>query len=235
MSSTTREIRAPHLDTNIGKVMARDVYFHVSCLEGLPETVRCNVEKGIVLTRLTAGSDFNVVRLDRSMSDMSLLDYPNFFSEAFPALYRSWFIDLDQQTYRYRSYESSINPPILHRKELLIAADHPQRSVFEQLTRAAEQIGLFDDPTRIGFQRAFGDLIKQRGYRLVDHVLVPIANEEPDDTEGESRPGPIERHRTALSRYSFSAPIQILSRLGFLDGTRSLFDYGCGRGDDDVR
>ncbi|MDR8033035.1 DNA phosphorothioation-associated putative methyltransferase [Burkholderia cenocepacia] len=232
MSSTTREIRAPHLDTNIGKVMARDVYFHVSRLEGLPETVRCNVEKGIVLTRLTAGSDFNVVRLDRSMSDMSLLDYPNFFSEAFPALYRSWFIDLDQQTYRYRSYESSINPPILHRKELLIAADHPQRSVFEQLTRAAEQIGLFDDPTRIGFQRAFGDLIKQRGYRLVDHVLVPIANEEPDDTEGESRPGPIERHRTALSRYSFSAPIQILSRLGFLDGTRSLFDYGCGRGDD---
>ncbi|CAB3973806.1 hypothetical protein BCO9919_05945 [Burkholderia cenocepacia] len=231
-STTTREIPAPHLDTNIGKVVARDVYFHVSRLEGLPETVRCNVEKGIALTRLTAGSDFNVVRLDRSMSDMSLLDYPNFFGEAFPALYRSWFIDLDQQTYRYRSYESSINPPILHRKELLLAADHPQRSVFEQLTLTAEQIGLFDDPTRIGFQRAFGDLIKQRGYRLVDHTLVPIANEESDDTEGESRPGPIERYRTALSRYSFSAPIQMLSRFGFLDGTRSLFDYGCGRGDD---
>jgi DNA phosphorothioation-associated putative methyltransferase len=166
------------------------------------------------------------------MSDMSLLDYPNFFGEAFPALYRSWFIDLDQQTYRYRSYESSSNPPILHRKELLIAADHPQRSVFEQLTLTAEQIGLFDDPTRIGFQRTFGALIKQRGYCLVDHTLVPIANEESNDTEGESKPGPIERHRTALSRYSFSAPIQMLSRFGFLDTTRSLFDYGCGRGDD---
>jgi DNA phosphorothioation-associated putative methyltransferase len=231
-STTTRETVALRLDTNIGKLVARDVYFHVSLLEDLPETVRCNVEKGIALTRLTVGSDFNVVRLDHSMSDMSLLDYPNFFGEAFPALYRSWFINLDQQTYRYRSYESSINPPILHRKELLIAADHPQRSVFEQLTLTAEQIGLFDDPTRIGFQRAFGALIKQRGYRLVDHTLVPIANEECDDTEGESRLGPIERHRTALSRYSFSAPIQMLSRFGFLDGTRSLFDYGCGRGDD---
>ncbi|WP_105133623.1 DNA phosphorothioation-associated putative methyltransferase [Burkholderia sp. BE12] len=231
-STTTRETVALRLDTNIGKLVARDVYFHVSLLEDLPETVRCNVEKGIALTRLTVGSDFNVVRLDHSMSDMSLLDYPNFFGEAFPALYRSWFIDLDLQTYRFRSYESSINPPILHRKELLIAADHPQRSVFEQLTLAAEQIGLFDDPTRIGFQRAFCARIKQRGYRLVDHTLVPIANEESDDTEGENRPGPIERHRTALSRYSFSAPIQMLSRFGFLDGTRSLFDYGCGRGDD---
>ncbi|PXX05456.1 DNA phosphorothioation-associated putative methyltransferase [Paraburkholderia tropica] len=231
-STTTREIPAPHLDTDIGKVVARAVYFHVSLLEGLPETVRRNVEKGIALTRLTAGSDFNVIRLGRSLSDMSLLDYPSFFGEAFPALHRSWFIDLDQQTYRYRSYESSINPPILHRKELLIAADHPQRSVFAQLTLTAEQIGLFDDPTRIGFQRTFGALIKQRGYCLVDHTLVPTANEESNDAEGASRPGPIERHRTALSRYGFSAPIQMLSRFGFLDATRSLFDYGCGRGDD---
>ncbi|KUY48845.1 DNA phosphorothioation-associated putative methyltransferase [Burkholderia sp. RF2-non_BP3] len=231
-STTTREIPAPHLDADIGKVVARDVYFHVSLLECIPETVRRIVEEGIALTRLTAGSDFNVIRLSRSMSDMSLLDYPSFFGEAFPALYRSWSIDLDQKTYRYRSYESSINPPILHRKELLIAADHPQRLVFEHLTRAAEQIGLFDDPARIGFRKTFEALIKQRGYCLADHTLVPIANEEPDESEGESRLGTIERHRTALSRYSFSAPIQMLSRFGFLDGTRSLFDYGCGRGDD---
>lgn len=231
-STTTKEIPAPYLDTDIGKVVARDVYFHVSLLGGIPETVRRNVDEGIALTRLMAGKDFNVIRLSRSMSDMSLLDYPSFFDEAFPALYRSWFIDLDQRTYRYRSYESSTNPPILHRKELLIAADHPQRSIFEQLTLTAEQIGLFDDPARIGFQQTFEALIKQRGYRLADHTLVPIANEESDDPEGESRRGPIERHRTALSRYSFSAPIQMLSRFGFLDGTRSLFDYGCGRGDD---
>ncbi|MFX1695905.1 DNA phosphorothioation-associated putative methyltransferase [Paraburkholderia sp. A1RO-1] len=231
-STTTREISSPQMDTDIGKVVARDAYFHVSRLENLPETVRRNVEEGVALTRLTVGSDFNVIRLSRSMTDMSLLDYPGFFVEAFPALYRSWFIDLDRKTCRYRSYESSINPPILHRKELLIAADHPQRCVFEQLTAAAEQIGLFDDPVRIGFQRTFEALIKQRGYRLADHSLVPIANEEPENSEGERRHGPIERHRTALSRYSFSAPIQMLSRFGFLDGTRSLFDYGCGRGDD---
>ncbi|WP_462331252.1 DNA phosphorothioation-associated putative methyltransferase, partial [Thiohalocapsa halophila] len=40
------------------------------------------------------------------------------------------------------------------------------------------------------------------------------------------------RHRTALSRYGFSAPLQSLARNGLLDGSLSLFDYGCGRGDD---
>ena len=43
---------------------------------------------------------------------------------------------------------------------------------------------------------------------------------------------PIERRRTALRRSALSSPMQHLLRFGFLDGTRTLFDYGCGRGDD---
>ena len=42
----------------------------------------------------------------------------------------------------------------------------------------------------------------------------------------------VQRHRTALSRYNFSAPIQALMRFGYLDGQYNVFDYGCGRGDD---
>ena len=43
---------------------------------------------------------------------------------------------------------------------------------------------------------------------------------------------PIERERTALRRTGLSSPLQHLLRFGFLDGRYSLFDYGCGRGDD---
>ncbi|CAB3736491.1 hypothetical protein LMG24238_06235 [Paraburkholderia sediminicola] len=233
MSLTTiRENFLTHLGAEIGKVVASDAYFHVSLLARLPDTLRRSIDEGISLTSLTAGSDFNVIRIGLSMANMSLLDYPRFFDEAFPVLKRSWSVDLDQKKCRFRSYESSINPPILHRKELLIARDHPRWEVFRQLTDVAEQIGLFDDPARIGFRQNFEALIKQRGYRLSDHELVPIANHEPEDSQGASSSGLIERHRTALSRYSLSAPIQMLSRFGFLDGTRSLFDYGCGRGDD---
>lgn len=42
----------------------------------------------------------------------------------------------------------------------------------------------------------------------------------------------IDRHRTARRRIALSSPVQHLLRFGFLDGSRSLFDYGCGRGDD---
>lgn len=42
----------------------------------------------------------------------------------------------------------------------------------------------------------------------------------------------IERERTALHRTALSSPIQHLLRFGFLDGGASVFDYGCGHGDD---
>ena len=42
----------------------------------------------------------------------------------------------------------------------------------------------------------------------------------------------IERRRTALRRTELSSPVQQLLHFGFLDGTHTLFDYGCGRGDD---
>jgi DNA phosphorothioation-associated putative methyltransferase len=42
----------------------------------------------------------------------------------------------------------------------------------------------------------------------------------------------VQRHRTALQRYSLSTPMQALFRHGYLDGRGSVFDYGCGRGDD---
>ena len=42
----------------------------------------------------------------------------------------------------------------------------------------------------------------------------------------------IKRERTALHRSDLSSPMQHLLKYGFLDGQQSLFDYGCGLGDD---
>ena len=55
---------------------------------------------------------------------------------------------------------------------------------------------------------------------------------EVEDSGYDSDTKKIERHRTALTRTNFSAPIQALIRFGYLDGNFSVFDYGCGRGDD---
>ncbi|MCC5815335.1 MAG: DNA phosphorothioation-associated putative methyltransferase [Leptospira sp.] len=42
----------------------------------------------------------------------------------------------------------------------------------------------------------------------------------------------IHRHRTAIRRKDFSQSFKALERHGFLDGNHSVFDYGCGLGDD---
>jgi DNA phosphorothioation-associated putative methyltransferase len=217
-----------------GKSVARNVYFHVSLLDTLEPESRDAVHAAGKVAQIHPGEDYNVVKLSRDKNGVSLLDYPGFFEEGFPVLRRYWTVDLENHTVRFRTYENSLNPPILHRKELLLPTNHPQRQMLEALTSAAEQIGLFDDPCRIGFKQAWDILLAQRGFKVAGHELVPIGNDEsdiggfglPSDSVG------IARHLTALTRYGFSAPIQTLARFGFLDGSKTVFDYGCGRGDD---
>lgn len=42
----------------------------------------------------------------------------------------------------------------------------------------------------------------------------------------------MQRHKTAIDRNKLSAPMQVLARHGYFDGTHSVLDYGCGKGDD---
>ncbi len=81
--------------------------------------------------------------------------------------------------------------------------------------------------------------MREKGYRIVDHEFLPIGNnDETDELKAGEEQAPLHsgweaaRHLTALVRYGFSAPVQTLARYGFLDGSHSVFDYGCGRGDD---
>jgi DNA phosphorothioation-associated putative methyltransferase len=217
----------------LGKRVGLNTYHHVENLQLLERFEIDQINKAITITGILPGERFNVIKLAHVGESVTLLNYPAFFDEAFPVLANHWTVDLVNQTYRYRTYADSLNPPILHRKELLLPKGHPQNELFQTLTKAAEQIGLFDDPNRIGFKRAWDTLLAQRGYKVVGHDLVPIGNDETGRTEADptSFEG-IARHLTALTRYGFSAPMQALARFGFLDGSKSVFDYGCGRGDD---
>ena len=179
---------------------------------------------------------FNVVKFDTGSGVVSFLNYPDYFESAFPRLKEYWTVNLERDSVHYRTYRNSLNPPVLHRKELLLSADNPRLKEYEQLTVSAEGLGLFDQPHLIGFSRAWERLLTSRGYRVSGHSLIPIGNAEVG-TEDAERDLPedirdVARHKTAMVRYAFSAPVQALARLGFLDGSRSVFDYGCGRGDD---
>lgn len=230
IATDTRNLTAEHAGKQIGKTR----YVHVSCLCHLDSEISNVIAKAETLANICAGEHYNVLKLSLNETQVSLLNYPQFFEIAFPELRESWAVDLNTGTANHRNYTDSLNPPILHRKELLLPTDHPRRSEFESLTLAAESIGLFDNPVRIGFKQQWEFLLAERGYKIVDHSLLPLGNDE-STTDIPTIPNystSISRHLTALARNNFSAPIQSLARYGFLDGSHTLFDYGCGRGDD---
>lgn len=123
-----------HYIMSIGKTVAQHTYFHVSMTDSLESELRDLVKTASGMAQSQHAVTCNVIKIAHDRNAVSLLDYPGFFEEAFPTLRRYWTIDLEKQTVRYRTYEESLNPPILHRKELLLPPDHPERKLYTELT-----------------------------------------------------------------------------------------------------
>jgi DNA phosphorothioation-associated putative methyltransferase len=216
-----------------GKVVGGFHYFHVSALHLVELSIQEVVNRAAALARLSRDDHFNVVKIATGSTELSLLEYANFFEDPFPALAQSWRFSTSSDRIAYRDYRESANPPILHKKELLLTPDAPERGEFGSLTQSAEALGLFDEPTRIGFRQQWHELIFSKGYSLVGNEFIPLANDESAPSgNSELETAAVQRHRTALSRYNFSAPVQALSRAELLTTQTEFFDYGCGRGDD---
>lgn len=213
-----------------GKRVGIHTYWHITLHSVQPQEVQHCIARACELAGLILDQDFNVIKFASCDQALSLLDYPNFFTEPFPALKRGWTIDLNKKTVKPRNYKDSKNPPILHRKELFIPQDYPNIATFQALTAQAESLGLFAEPKIIGFQSTWQSLIAGKGYILQGHKLLPIAIQS--DASNTQANDLVQRHRTALTRYNLSTPFQALARFGFLDGKHAIFDYGCGKGDD---
>lgn len=217
-----------------GKVVGLRQYLHVSALAQAGPARQAAVAKAAEHARLADGA-FNVVRLDIDGVSLSLLEYPCFFEHPFPALAQSWKVDTNTGRCTYRDFRDSLNPPVLHRKELLLPPGHKDIDRFVKLTADLESLGLFEDAVRIGFRVQWETLLRERGYRVVGHDLVPLGNQEDSDDCEDFLPkdgSHISRHLTALSRQGLSAPVSAMTRLGLIGTTTTFFDYGCGRGDD---
>lgn len=73
---------------------------------------------------------------------------------------------------RVRRYTQYRNPPILHRKEAFLAAEHPLRAKFARLTRLEAAKGLFADASRIGTRDGRQAVLAAKGSTLRGHRLV---------------------------------------------------------------
>ena len=225
------------MDRSIGKRVADDLYLHVSALYACLDPARLELVRKS-LQHISTDLAVNVLKFNERTKKMSLLAYEDFDDSPFPRLLTSWTFDMASESRpTERSYKSSLNPPILHRKELLVEPDYPGRSGWVELTKTAEELGLFESSNAIGFQLNWERIIETKGYHLDCDRFIPIGNSafsksEMGPTQGEAR---ILRHLTALSRAALSAPVQLLLRHVLLKDGVTFFDYGCGRGNDIAR
>ncbi|MDP3165085.1 MAG: DNA phosphorothioation-associated putative methyltransferase [Hydrogenophaga sp.] len=219
-----------------GKRVADEFYIHLSAVETIQDaTTRQAISRAVQGLPPQLSHVPNVAKINVVTGRLSLLSYPDFIDSPFPVLAATWVFPPGAATPAWhRTYTDSLNPPILHRKELLVASSHPQRERWANITKAAESLGLFDDVATIGFRLNWDRLIQSRGYSLVGDEFLPIGNDVStgSDQSRQDSDGPIQRHLTALSRTSLSAPVQMLVRHGLLRPGMTFFDYGCGRGND---
>jgi hypothetical protein len=151
-----------------GKRVGRDLYFHVSH----PEIARfLSAFPSLALTDLAPDAEANVIKIHRGQSGVALsgLFYEDFFNEPFPAL--SWSQRKTLGVAHYTRRRESANPAILHRKELLLAHDHPKWEEYAALTESLILEKLLPAPAFIGRRRQWLNYLSQRGFRVVGHSL----------------------------------------------------------------
>ena len=106
-----------------GKSVAQKTYLHISSIQHLDGTALTHLGEALDLAKIQS-DQYNVIRHEEAGSRICLLNYQDFFDDPFPALRESWLVDLETGQTSYRTYEDSLNPPILHRKELLLPEQH---------------------------------------------------------------------------------------------------------------
>lgn len=227
-----REYQALVREIPLGKKLPDAIYLHESALEQLPARLAKHIAQTINGLALDE-RDWNIVKFSKNDHKITLLNYPKFFDDAYPALDRSFTIDLEELSVRESDYSKSTNPPILHRKETFLAPDHPYVATFSKITEEGVKAGLYENTRNIGFRKNWENLISRKGYTLdsegrlrpkcdVGQTNIPIP-----DTEIK-----VKRHLTAINRDKLSAPMQLLARHNYLNGNWTVLDYGSGKGDD---
>lgn len=208
----------------VGKQLPDAVYIHKDALVDTSESLLTFIP---AVAQAVKVAEWDLVKLYKKEFRLSLLSYPTFYSESYPALQKSVNIDLVKLTHKVTDYSNSDNPPILHRKETMITPSNPHFEHFRNITQEGENAGLYENTRIIGFKRSWQNIIERHGYALVDGRLFRSSSVNPSGDDPT-----IDRHKTAIVRHDLSAPMKTLVKNGYLNGEYSIFDYGCGRGDD---
>lgn len=213
--------------SSVGKRLPDAFYVHASALgyldpalqelEQLARKVTAQVEKA------------TIIKFSFNKPQIVYLFYPDFETEAHPALQSSIQVNLNSLKVSERDYSTTSNPPVLHRKETFVSSDYPLYYTFAWLTKQEEVLGLLDDPRGIGFRNAWEQRLQERKLVIHEHCLACSLETGAKPTQAKPK---IQRHKAAIARITASKPVRLAVEAGLFPPDTTYFDYGCGHGAD---
>jgi hypothetical protein len=144
----------------VGKKVGQNTYYYVA---HVPLNIRIAAATAALAHNIRMGH-WNVLKV--GPGTFSFLDYRDFGSDPFPALVQSWTVNTEKGTCRHAKYNPD-DPPILHRKELLLPENARGRDRFVKMTERCEKAGLFKDTKRIGRRRVWAKMLQRAGIPWV--------------------------------------------------------------------
>tara|TARA_Y100001949_G_scaffold176053_1_gene187680 strand:+ start:4369 stop:4836 length:468 start_codon:yes stop_codon:yes gene_type:complete len=138
-------------DIKLGKKLPDAIYLHIDAFGEIPNDLSKFTK--IVANALKVSS-WNVAKFSKKEFKLSLLFYPDFYKDSYPALERAVTVDLKRLEHKVINYTDSDNPPILHRKELFVPKSHEMYDLFCAITKEGENIGLYENTRIIGFSKS---------------------------------------------------------------------------------
>lgn len=216
-------------ELTFGKRLPTATYVYAPTCDDLPPRLAALISD--LRTRLSLAECVNVLKLGTDFS-LSFLRYPTFLQDPHPMLAESIRVNLATGKAKRILYEGHANPPILHRKECFLPPTHPDIPRFARLTKQEEDAGLFANPRSIGFRANWDKLLRSKNLAYADHELEAVESGQPIPVPATSQPVTVHRYRTAISRTDLSKPIREALTNGLLLDGQTVFDYGCGLGDD---
>jgi len=162
----TRTPTSRSRESGAGKLVHGRLYVHREAWPFVRKPLEAEFRAAVERLLQRTDDAFNVLRLFQQDYEVTFLCYPAFFEEPFPRLIRSRRHQLLNGAVSERAFGSE-NPPILHRKELLLAPGDPRREPFEALTRRLEAAGLLADSARIGYFKPWQDRLAAAGFEMM--------------------------------------------------------------------
>ena len=116
----------------IGKKVGKNVYILWDDLKEESSIL------SIFLQYLITHKPYIIIKFFTDQYKVSFLHYPDFFTNPHPILKQSETLDLTSGKKRIIDYSNSDNPPILHRKETMIAKQRNEYPIWLNLTKELE-------------------------------------------------------------------------------------------------